>query len=162
MKRFKKSAFVFVFLALIAMQGSSESYSGYYAVYMDRANLEKSVFYEKTGRDIKNPGKIYSWRSYLFVNEKYKGVHVIDNADPANPVKKGFIVAPGCMDMAVKDNVIYLDNAVDLVSFDLDAMKETKRVTGIFPEPASPDGYFYYEYYETRPENLILVEWVKR
>jgi hypothetical protein len=159
MKKVKKSALVFIFLALIAMQGSSESYYNYYAVYMDRENLEKSVFYMETGREMKNPGKIYYKHPYLYVNEKYKGVHVIDNTDPSHPVKKGFIMAPGCLDMAVKDNIIYLDNAVDLVSFDLDTMKETKRLINVFPEPASPGGYYSYE--PDRPEGLIVVDWLK-
>ncbi|MDR1203226.1 MAG: hypothetical protein LBL58_16575 [Tannerellaceae bacterium] len=160
MKRLKKSTFVFVlFFVLIAMQGSSEGYYDYYAVYMDRTNLEKSVFYIETGKEMKNPGKIYYKHPYLFVNEKYKGVHIIDNTDPVNPVKKGFIMAPGCLDMAVKENIIYLDNAVDLVSFDLNTMKETKRITNVFPELVPPNGYFHYEY--NRPENLILVEWAK-
>ncbi|MDR1593199.1 MAG: hypothetical protein LBS43_01785 [Prevotellaceae bacterium] len=163
MKRFKK-ALLFIFLVFIAIQGSSGDDYDYYAVYMDRANLEKSVFYLETGKDMKNPGKIYYKHPYLFVNEKYKGVHVFDNTDPANPVKKGFIIAPGCLDMAVKDNIIYLDNAVDLVSFDLSAMKETKRITKVFPELAPPNGrvLWYPDYEYDRPENLIIVEWAKR
>jgi hypothetical protein len=143
------------------MQGSSESsdYYDYYAVYMDRANLEKSVFYVTTGREIKNPGKIYYKYPHLFVNEKYKGVHVIDNRNPANPVMKGFIMAPGCLDMAVKDNVIYLDNAVDLVSFDLDDMKISKRIIDVFPQLAPPSGNVYYG--EQSLEDFIIVDWVK-
>jgi hypothetical protein len=159
MKRLKKSALVFIFLALIAMQGSSESYYDYYAVYMDRDDLKKSVSYMETGREMKNLGKIYYKHPYLFVNEKYKGVHIIDNTDPAHPVKKGFITAPGCLDMAVKDKIIYLDNAIDLVSFDLNTMSEISRELNVFPEPASPGGYVHYE--TDRPANLILVEWVK-
>jgi hypothetical protein len=159
MKQIKKTLLLFVFLALIAMQGSSGSYDEYRAVYMDREYLEKSVFYIETGREMKNLGKIYYKHPYLFVNEKYKGVHVIDNTDPENPVKKGFIMAPGSLDIAMKDNILYLDNAVDLVSFDWSAKKEVKRITNVFPEPVPPDGYARYEY--DRPENLILVEWVK-
>jgi hypothetical protein len=159
MKRLKKVTLLFIFLVLIAIQGSSGyDYYDYYPVYMDRENLEKSISYIETGKDVKNPGKIYYKHPYLFINEKYKGVHVFDNTNPANPVKKGFIVAPGCLDMAVKDNIIYLDNAVDMVSFDLNAKKVTKRITNVFPELAPPDGW-WYDY--NRPENLITVEWVK-
>jgi hypothetical protein len=160
MKQLKKSASIFIFFALLAMQGSSEDYYyDYYAVYMDRTNLEKSVSYIETGKEMKNLGKIYYKHPYLFVNEKYKGVHIIDNTDPTNPVNKGFIMAPGCLDIAVKDSIIYLDNAVDLVSFDLKEKKVTKRIINVFPELASPSGYVYYE---THPANFILVEWVKR
>jgi hypothetical protein len=159
MKHIRKILSLLVLLIFIAMQGTSSYTKGYYAVYMERKNLEKSVFYIPEGREMKNPGKIYSRQPYLFVNEKYKGVHVIDNTDPSNPVKKGFIMAPGCLDMAVKGNILYLDNAVDLVSFDLTEteMKEVNRIRNVLPEPAFPNGYIYD--YDNRPENLVLVEW---
>ncbi|MDR1170068.1 MAG: hypothetical protein LBK97_04445 [Prevotellaceae bacterium] len=160
-KRFLKTALLFAFTALMAVHGSSEGdYYDYYAVYMDRENLERSVFYVDTGKEITNPGKIYYARQYIYVNEKYKGVHVIDNSSPEKPVKQGFIMAPGCIDMAVKGDIMYLDNAVDLVSFDLIGRKETSRIKKVFPELEHPRGYI--RYYEDRPENLILVEWVKR
>jgi hypothetical protein len=164
MKRLKKITLLFIFFVLIAIQGSSgDDYYDYYAVYMDRTNLEKSVSYIETGIEVtemKNPGKIYYRHPYLFINEKYKGVHVIDNTDPVKPVEKGFIVAPGCLDMAVKGNIIYLDNAVDMVSFDLSTKEVTKRITNVFPELAPPNGNVRYDY--DRPENLIIVEWIKR
>jgi hypothetical protein len=63
---------------------------------MTRADLEKSVFYQPVGRNLEDPGKIYYKFPYIYVNEKYKGIHLINNSDPQNPVKEGFIVAPGC------------------------------------------------------------------
>ncbi|MDR2027181.1 MAG: hypothetical protein LBQ01_06455 [Prevotellaceae bacterium] len=158
MKQVNKITLLFVLFVSVAMQGSSEYDYGYYAVYMSRETLEKSVFFLETGKEIKNPGKIYYKKPYLFINEKYKGVHVIDNTDPKNPVKKGFIVAPGCLDMAVKDSVIYLDNAVDMVSFDLTEMKEAKRIRSVFPELVPPGDARY----DDDRGDLIIVEWVKK
>jgi hypothetical protein len=169
MKRFSKITLVFIVLALTVMQGwtgDSDYYYDYYAVYMDRATLDKSVFYLPTGKEMKNPGKIYYKHPYLFINERYAGVHIIDNTNPLEPVNKGFIVAPGCMDMAVKDNIIYLDNAVDMVSFDLTGLKDsdtnamgvTKRIREVFPEPAPPSGSVRYD---DRNDGLIVVKWVK-
>ena len=37
---------------------------------------------------IKRLGKIYYKDATIYVNESNLGVHVIDNTDPANPVKK--------------------------------------------------------------------------
>ena len=105
-------------------------------------------------------GKIYYRAPYIFVNERYKGVHIINNSDPAHPVNEGFILAPGCIDMAVKGHILYLDNAVDLVSFDLDSKQVTKRIRDVFPEPLPPDDFKYNPYFK-RPENYILVEWKK-
>ncbi|MDR0726334.1 MAG: hypothetical protein LBF59_10070 [Prevotellaceae bacterium] len=161
-QRFYKRILLFAFLALLIMQGSSIYHDYYYfdyrPVYMDRANLERSVSYVETGKEMKNLGKIYFKHPYLFINEKYKGVHIFDNTNPENPVNKGFIAAPGCLDMAVKDNIIYLDNAVDMVCFDLnDKTKEVKRIPNVFPPLVSPDGVSF-----EHPEGLIIVEWVKR
>jgi hypothetical protein len=162
-KWFHKSALLFVFFALTVMQGSSgyydyeDYYSNYRAVYMDRETLEHSVSLLETGKEIKNPGKIYVKHPYLFINEKYKGVHIFDNTDPAKPVNKGFIVAPGCLDMAVKNNIIYLDNAVDMVCFDFKTGKEMKRIPKVFPPLVAPDGSS-----QNHPDEFIIVEWVKR
>jgi hypothetical protein len=130
----------------------------YKPVFMKRADLENSVAYQQGARALTNPGKIYSKPPYIYVNERYKGIHVINNTDPAHPVSEGFITAPGCIDMAVKDNVLYLDNSVDLVAFDLNTKKVTQRVKNVFPEPVGPDNSSYYG---IREEDMILVEWKK-
>jgi hypothetical protein len=162
MKRFSKIALVFIVFALIVLQGWTDNdyyyYYEYYPVYMDRANLEKSVSYSETPKDLENPGKIYYKHPHLFINEKYTGVHIIDNTDPLHPRNKGFIAAPGCLDMAVKNNIIYLDNAVDMVSVDLNTMQVTKRIPNVLPEPVPPSESARYE---NRPEGLIIVKWVK-
>ncbi|MDR2129810.1 MAG: hypothetical protein LBP56_01350 [Odoribacteraceae bacterium] len=132
--------------------------STYTPVFMERAELEKSVFYQAGARDLVNPGKLYYKSPYIYVNEKYKGVHVINNTTPTAPVSEGFIVAPGCIDMAIKGDILYLDNAVDLVAFNLSTKQVTERVKAIFPEPLSPDGYACYT---KRPENFVLVGWKK-
>ncbi|MDR1938904.1 MAG: hypothetical protein LBQ73_10475 [Tannerellaceae bacterium] len=130
----------------------------YKPVYMKRADLENSVSYQPQGRKLTNPGKIYSKPPYIYINERYRGIHVINNADPAHPVNEGFIIAPGCIDMAVKDHIIYIDNSVDLVAFDLNAKKVTKRVKNIFPEPVAPDNSYYNGF---REDDMVIVEWKK-
>lgn len=131
----------------------------YVPVFMDRTELEKSVSYQLAGRDLIMPGKIYYKSPYIFINEKYKGVHIINNSDPAHPVNEAFIIAPGCIDMAVKGNIVYLDNAVDLVAFNIDTKQVTTRIKNIFPEPIAPDNTFYQS--SNRPEGSILVGWKK-
>ena len=126
-------------------------------VFMERSELERSVSFDNKSREMRNPGKIYVRGTEIFVNEKYKGVHIIDNSDPFAPDQKAFIVAPGCIDMAVKGNVIYLDNAVDLVAFDLDTKTVTHRIKELLPEHRSPDGSIFYA--DDRPEGYILVGW---
>ncbi|MDR1524192.1 MAG: hypothetical protein LBS79_02900 [Tannerella sp.] len=136
-------------------------YWDYIPVFMKRADLEKSVSWQSGGRDLENPGKIYYKSPYIFVNERYKGVHVINNSDPYKPVKEGFIVAPGCIDIAVKGNMMYLDNSVDLVAVDLNTKQVTSRIRNVFPEPSSPENQVFYDYGELRDPDLILVAWKK-
>jgi len=132
----------------------------YYPVFMSRTTLESSMQYMEGERDMKVTGKIYYWGNYIFVNERYQGVHVINIENPENPIKEGFIVAHGCLDMAVKENILYLDNAVDLVSFDLNTKQITSRLRNVFPEPLPPDDLSFCHIYD-RPDGYIIVEWIK-
>ncbi|MDR3095244.1 MAG: hypothetical protein LBU62_11490 [Bacteroidales bacterium] len=155
---------VVVVITITSWQSDNRYYyqSGdYRPLFMSRSELENSVKYIPEKRDVKNAGKIYYRKPYLYMNERYKGVHVINLSNPANPVNEGFILAPGCIDMAVKGNILYLDNAVDLVSFNLDTKQVTKRIQNVFPEPAAPGNSYSY-FHGDRPEGYILVEWRKK
>lgn len=86
-------------------------------------------------RDLKFPGKIYVYGKYLLINEINEGIHIIDNTNPAHPVNVSFVVISGNKDMAVKENIMYADNAIDLLAIDISdpkAPKLTKRVDGVF------------------------------
>ncbi len=68
---------------------------------------------------IDESGKIYAFGNYVFINDKYNGIHVIDNSDPFSPAKIAFIKIPGNVDMAVKDQFLYADSIRDLLVFDI-------------------------------------------
>lgn len=158
MRRLKPFAF-FLTLAgvwLLCASDTAPYYYNYVPWFMKRADLKNSVFYSAGGRDMQEPGKIWVLGDKIFVNEKYKGVHIIDNTDPSSPERVGFIVAPGCIDMAVKDDIIYVDNAIDLVAFDMVRNKETGRIPNYFPELRSPEGYSAYP-----PSDMVVVGWKK-
>ena len=143
--------------AALLLKAESSWYERYTPLFMKRADLEKSVSWEDIPRTMADPGKIYVRGTELFINEKYKGVHVVDNSDPQHPRFKAFLVAPGCIDMAVKGDILYLDNAVDLVAFDLNTRQVTERIKNFFPEHSSPDGRSGN--YRDRPKGMILVGW---
>lgn len=139
--------------------------STYVPVLMDKDQLRESIAY-KPGIGLKNPGKFYLYQDYLFINEKYQGVHIIDNSEPEHPMDIGFIQIPGCVDIAVKGTQLYADNAIDLVAIDISAFPEikvTKRLESVLPEPSPPDGLEVpYEFREeNRPENTVIVNWKK-
>jgi len=103
-------------------------------VYMSYDELRSGI--DVTGpTDLDEPGKIYIKGNYIFVNEVRKGIHLINNTDPRNPVIVRFIDIPGNVDMAVKDNILYADSYIDMVALDisnLDDIREVARFNDMF------------------------------
>jgi hypothetical protein len=97
-----------------------------------RENIKSSAV-----REIKAPGKLFVIGNYIFLNEINKGVHIIDNSNPAMPVNKAFIDMPGNVDIAVKGNYLYADLYSDLVVLDVSNplnVVKVKIAENIFPE----------------------------
>ncbi|HTE07838.1 MAG TPA: hypothetical protein VK628_03700, partial [Flavitalea sp.] len=70
-------------------------------------------------RLLENPGKIYIKGKYLLINEINKGVHIIDNSNPRNPVNTAFINIPGNLDIAMHGSYLYADLSSDLVAINI-------------------------------------------
>lgn len=135
-----------------------ETASSYEPVFLNRVDFEKSVAL-KNSVAIGTSGKIYIKDNLLFVNELNKGFHVYDNSDPANPKSIKFLEAPGSTDMAIRNNIVYINQATDLIAVAYDATVNTanltKRIPNVFPELRSPDGFDAYDI----PENSVIVDW---
>ena len=135
--------------------------SAYQPILMSREQLEKSIAL-KEPRIISNPGKLYHYGGYILINELYEGVHIIDNKNPESPVSIGFIQVPGNVDFAVKDNVIFVDNAVDLVALDFKApgaIQVTKRIRNTFPALLPPDDLPFENNWAGAPKDAVIVGW---
>lgn len=107
----------------------------YTPIYQKLSDFRASVRSEAP-RAIETTGKIYLYGNYIFLNELNKGIHIIDNTNPAAPEKFAFINIPGNVDMAVKGDVLYADSYIDLVALDISnphAVKEAKRLKDVFP-----------------------------
>jgi len=111
-------------------EGKVEAYA---PVYIDESEIHNIELRE--ARQLNNPGKIYVYGDYLLVNERYEGIHVIDNSNPAQPVILYFISIPGNIDMSIKQDVIYADNFADLVLIKIndEGVSDIKREVNIFP-----------------------------
>lgn len=108
--------------------------------------------------EVKKPGKIFLYGNYIFLNEVDKGVHIIDNSNPANPVLKAFINIPGNIDIAVKGNTLYADLYTDLVVVDItDPMNArfVKYFSGIFPERTYTNGFI-------ADSSRVIVDWISK
>lgn len=137
----------------------------YTPILIDREDLNLSIKLEAPTL-IKNYGKIYRKDNLLFVNEMFEGVHVYNNQDPSNPEPLGFIRIPGNLDISIKDDVIYADNATDLVALKYDGTNLTvlDRNPDVFPEMPPPDGLgIPLDFtFENRPPNTVIVKWTKQ
>ena len=153
-------------MGILLSSNDPVTYGEYTPVYMQRNEMERSVKIE-TAQPLQLTGKIYLYGQYILVNEKYKGIHVIDNSNPASPQNIAFLHIDGCIDMAMKNNVLYADNAIDLIALkttaDFATVKLTERIKNIFPEIESPDGYWTpYYLNKFRPKDGVLVAYKKK
>jgi len=164
-KIFNKISLTFLIAAgLFSVQGCKKekacsdtvTYSYFKPVYQTssvvRANIKSNA-----PRTISNPGKIYIKGNYIFLNEMNKGIHVINNSNPAVPVNAGFIDLPGNVDIAVKGNTLYADFYTDLVVLDITEplnVRVKKFVEDLFPER------YYYGYQVD--SNMVITDWVKK
>ena len=87
-------------------------------VYMSMDELRSSVRYEKS-RAIEKTGKIYFKDDFIYISEYGKGIHIINNQDPYAPTNIGFINVPGNSELAMKNNTLLANSAVDLVSINM-------------------------------------------
>jgi len=138
----------------------------YEPVIVTRSVLESSVELQQP-RDIEDPGRIYVKDGYIFINEKYKGIHVISNADSTNPVNKAFIRIPGCLNMAIKKNVMYADNSADLIAIDISnpeniVIKDRER--DVLADPIPPDNSWipYVFMKEERPKDTYIIDYIEK
>lgn len=133
-------------------------------IYMSTEEFKAAVKTENA-RELSVAGKIYFYQDYIFVNEKYEGIHVIDNSDPNDPKNINFIRIPGNIDMAVKDDILYADSYTDLIAInilDIDNLQIEKRFDDVFPWVLPPTDN-NYNLGEIDPDKGVVVGWeVKR
>lgn len=141
------------------------SYSAYVPVLVDRSVLD-SISYSAPIK-MANTGRIYKYGDLIFVNEISEGFHVINNSNPKNPEKLGFLKVFGSHDMVINGNFIYCDNSTDLIAIPLSSYNKptiTHRINGAFPNPVPPDGLPLDPEVvpNNTPPNTVIAGWRKR
>ena len=135
------------------------TYTYYQAVYKTKSEVRENIK-SNSPRQVENPGKIYIRGNYIFLNETDKGIHVIDNTNPAQPQNIAFIDIPGNMDLAVKGNTLYADLYTDLVAIDISnpaSVKLSKVIESVFPYRYWGNGFV-----GTNNSDQIITDWVRR
>ncbi len=159
---------VFVAATVFVVTGctSYERVPVFSPIYLSYAELRTPIM-AADPVDIGTTGKIYVKDSYIYVNELYEGIHVIDNTDPSSPQKIAFIPIPGNVDMAIKGTTLYADSYVDLVAVDIaDPLNavEVARIEDTFPymtpSPWIAEDFVAGSRVETPDESIgVVVGW---
>lgn len=128
-------------------------YIQYDPVYMTAEQIRAGISLEEP-RTLEDPGRLYLYDQYLFINDAGKGIHIYDNSDKTNPQNIGFISIPGNFDLAIRDNILYADNTMDLIAIDISDMSNIaliERIEDAFTHYESNLGYVIYN----RKTNII-------
>ncbi|MFT3945924.1 MAG: hypothetical protein QM763_03030 [Agriterribacter sp.] len=136
---------------------------GYVPVYAEKAK-PSSISFEQP-RAIENAGKIYVKDHFLYQVDNGKGIHVISIADPAKPVRKGFIPIAGAQEISILNNSLYTNTYNDLLVLDIGSPENitvTKTIENAFTLASStvpPEGG-YFECVD--PSKGVVTGWTKK
>ncbi|MFY0483560.1 hypothetical protein ACI6PS_13260 [Flavobacterium sp. PLA-1-15] len=127
-------------------------------IIVTRAEFESSVA-TLPPQNIVKSGKIYIHENLMFINDVNKGFHVYNYSNPQDPIKIAFIKIPGATDLAIRNNSIYINQAVDLVTFAYNSESNTISITNrnrnVFPQKNPPTGVPAYP-----EEDEIIIDWI--
>jgi len=104
-------------------------------VYLSYENLRSAVKVTAP-RSLTSVSRIYLYKNLLFANEKNEGIHIIDNSVPTSPQRLAFIEIPGNTEIAIREENLYADSYIDLVTLDVSNLNdiiEIAREESIFP-----------------------------
>lgn len=103
---------------------------------------------------LKSTGKLTVFGNTIFLNERGKGIHIIDNSNPASPRNAGFINIPGNIDLAVKGHYLFADSYSDLAVFDISNPTSASPVTFLNNVMKEKNVYWWGS---TNPDSIKVV-----
>jgi hypothetical protein len=161
----KKLTFLFLILPMLLLQSclndectETRTFVQFTPVFLTKTQIRTDVKMESE-RKLENPGKMYFYNNFLFINDQGKGIHIYDLKDMANPSKIGFYGIPGNFDIAVKNNILYADNVMDLIALDISdvyAPKMVKRIEDYQNRYGNYDPPTYYAYSIKSDQTMVL------
>ncbi|MDT0675471.1 LVIVD repeat-containing protein [Autumnicola musiva] len=156
--------FFLLFNACEKQETTEESYEVAVPITQPIAKFRASVKIQEP-KAIAEAGKIYSYGDYVFVNDKYEGIHIIDNRDHYAPEKIAYLKIPKNVDIAVKDDMLYADSGMDLVVFDIsdiNSITQIERLENVFPNTnyIVPAGAAFVDNEKFDPEKEVIVGYI--
>ena len=153
---------IFLFLAFVLLTGCQPNnidvgpVEGLKPVYISE---EDNVVEVQDIRGFENLGKIVYTDPYLLINERFQGIHIVDNTDPSDPIKVAFLQIPGNTDFTLKGAYLYANHGNDLktflitnsalnLGFDLVNLEETQIIDSFFSEEDNVNAGLFPPAYE--------------
>lgn len=125
-----------VAVSLIACEDKTYRYSTVYEpVYTSYDEFRSSIAF-LPAQSIERLGGLYLYQNYLFLIDTDKGIHFVDNSNPSNPIQTGFLNVPGVTGIEIRNNFMYCNSYIDLVTIDIAALNtpmEVNRIEDVFP-----------------------------
>lgn len=131
--------------------------------YYEAQTMLRTEFENSTqllpAQPISKTGKIYIKDGFLFINQPNKGFHIFDNSNPSAPINMAFLEVLGSSDLSIKNDILYINNATDLIAikpnFNNNTIDITKRIINTFPELTSPNNCCH----SNTPDNEVIINW---
>lgn len=143
----------------------SSTFEANVPIYKSWAEWRAEEIKMQSPEPIQNAGKIYIYQQYLLINDQYRGLHFYDNSDPANPVALGFLPVTGNVNMAIRNNSLYVDAFIDLLTIDVNDMSNPTlkcRREGVFANTGNVNRNGYnanLPVYDISGSNGVIVGW---
>lgn len=130
---------------------------------MSKAEFRNSVEIQ-SAKPMVETGKIYAYANYIFISDKDRGIHIIDNSNPKAPQAISYLQIPGNEDISIKNNYLYADSATDLLIFDVSNMSSihlVERLEDVFSvyDYRIPNEAQYADFSNHDFANTIIVGW---
>jgi hypothetical protein len=132
-----------------------------YTIYTPTYQMKQAALDSINGdasKTIDSLGKIYIKDQFIYLNDVDKGIHVIDNTDPAHPVQTAFLRIPGNQDIAIQGNTLYADMYSDLLVVDISDIHRVRISTlmpALFTDREIVNGFFM-------DSSQVITSWAQR
>lgn len=134
----------------------TRSYTYYTPVYKSTAEVRANMK-SNAPRPIQRTGKLFVRGNYIFLNERDRGFHIIDNSNPSAPKNVAFVDIPGNIDIAVKGNTLYADAYADMITLDITnpLQAQVKKIhEKVFPYRTYTNGF-------VSDSSKTIVDWIR-
>jgi len=139
MKKQILSAITLLLLCVVLFTGClkddcKHAYKIFIPVYKSLSQLRSEVKM-KPPTDLEGTFKLYVAGNRIYLSEKDKGVHIIDNSNPSSPKNTAFLNIPGHADAIVRGNMMYADLYCDLAAIEINGTQQAevkKYMTKLF------------------------------